>query len=122
MYNYLETQSKCNISEILKCYDNNVNYFSVGIVDKKFIQKDKENFCRRWPIIQYKLTGEISVENTENENTKIVEFYISFHTYSSRRGSISGIARNHLKVRKTSEGLKIIEDQQKVLNREKNPE
>jgi len=110
------------MSEILNLYHNHVNYFGVGIVDKSFIRRDKESYCQRWARIRYKLTGEIIVQDTEDEAIKLVEFYISFYTYSSKRGSILGTARNYLKIYKRSDEFKIIDEKQDVLSREKSSE
>ena len=120
VHTYLSTLNKRNIFEILNFYDSHVNYFSKGIVDKNFIRKDKEKYYQLWPIIRCELTSEIIVQDTEDESVKLVEFDINFYVYNPKRGSISGTARNYLKIRKTSVGPKIFDEKQQVFNREKN--
>ncbi|HLC15117.1 MAG TPA: serine/threonine-protein kinase, partial [Thermodesulfovibrionia bacterium] len=117
---YLNTINQCNVSKILSFYDDYVNYFDDGIVKKDFIRKDKENYCRRWPIVKNSLKGQIIVQNLSDESKKSVTFNIDFYVHNSERSvGISGTARNSLIIRKAKSELKIIEEKQKVLSRDK---
>ena len=117
---YLDILSRCNMSEISNLYDDYVDYFGLGRVNKGTIREDKENFCERWPTIRYELEGSIMSQDTNDEKIKLIEFPISFNVYNSKRlASMSGTARNYLMIHKLNGELKIIDEKQKVLRREK---
>jgi len=117
---YLNTTNQCNVSKILYLYDDYVNYFDEGMVNKDFIRKDKENYCHRWPIVQNSLKGQIIVQDLSDESKKSVTFHIDFYVHNSERSiSVSGTARNSWIIRKAKSELKIIDEKQKVLTRQK---
>jgi len=117
---YLNTQSRGNISALLNLYADVVNYFNEGDVIRDFIKQDKKNYYQRWPEVNNHLDGEVIIENTQDDNIKVVKFPINYRTHSlARKVVISGKAINTLTIRKTNGTIKIIDEKQEVLGREK---
>ncbi len=114
---YLEVSANCDMSEILNTYAEQVNYYGVGVVDKTFIRKDKNYFCKRWPIIQYNLAGEVNIIN-HHEASSAIEFLINFTVKNPPRAkSISGMAKHSLTLKTINGELKIFNEKQEVINR-----
>ena len=56
---YLQLNQDDSVSEIIKVYAEHVDYNDKGIVTRRAVKKDKENYFSRWPIRKFTLTGPI---------------------------------------------------------------
>lgn len=115
---YITLSNKGSITELLDLYANKVNYFDRGNVSKSIILQDKTSYYKRWPEIINTIEGEINITDTSDENIKQVTFYLSFYVHSPKRNqSISGNAKNTLKICKLNSELQIVSENQEVLKR-----
>lgn len=116
---YFKDTSNKNIDLILSHYGEEVDYFSKGIVDKRFIKKDKELYLRRWTAIKYTIEGQPETRDGSKVNSKIVKFNSTF-LVSSAKQTITGTAENTWTLEKINNEWRIVREKQRVLNREKN--
>ncbi len=59
VYRYLKLNQDDSVSNIIKVYAEHVDYNDKGIVTRRAVKKDKENYFSRWPIRKYTLKGPI---------------------------------------------------------------
>lgn len=117
---YLTLSNRGNVSELLKVYADHVNYFAAGVVDQDFIRQDKSTYYKRWEEVRNRLKGDLTIRDTTEKTIKLVIFEIDFRVHSPKREqSISGTARNTLKIQRIDDNWKIIDEQQKILSRKK---
>ncbi len=117
---YITISNQGDLSEILTMYAGKVDYFGKGVVDKAFIRKDKAYYYNRWEQVNSTLKGNIIIIDTPEEDVKLAEFSTDFWVHSAARGqTISGTARNTMKIRYTQKQFEIIDEKQEVLSRKK---
>ena len=115
-----QVSNNANIPEILSLYANQVNYFGAGVVSQDFIAKDKKNYYRGWPVVNYELHGDILIEDPYMTDAKQVSYDLKFNVRNPKRGKIStGIARNILQLKRINSELKIIDIKQQMIERRK---
>jgi hypothetical protein len=113
---YLTVSSDAGkLESLLSFYDDEVDYFGSGKVHKDFIRKDKKAYFRRWSEIDTKIAGEPKISVQDN-GMIIAAFQTSWMVKNSQK-RVSGTANNTWKLKKTSNGLKIIDEKQKVTSR-----
>lgn len=116
---FIRHGNRCNLDTLLSLYDEYVDYYEKGDVNKNFIQKDKENYCKRWSKIDNTLIGKTKAIDFA-ENVKVIVYDIHYQVFSSsRKEGISGTARNALAIERALRGWKVIGEKQRVLNRER---
>jgi hypothetical protein len=116
---YLSLMCSGNIAELMNCYAERVSFLNAGVRDKGFIRKDKQDYYRRWPIVQRSILGDIQVEDGSESGTKRVSFHTSFSVRSPARGaSISGTTVNTLILSMIDGSLRIIDEREEVESRE----
>jgi len=117
---YLAALNRGTIPDILALYDDSVDYFQSGTVTRSFIRRDKEEYYQRWSTVNNSLNGEITIWDSDDKGTKIVKFPISFDVYSPKQSwGVTGTAEITLKLRQINGDIKIIDEKQKVLSRNK---
>jgi hypothetical protein len=70
--------SKTPLSERIGYYAYKVDYFNAGVVDRKFIKKDRRRFEKHWHHIEYKLLSIDEIAVDSNEALASVRYTIAF--------------------------------------------
>jgi hypothetical protein len=105
-----------NISGILNCYANEVDYFGKGEVDKNFIRKDKDDYFKKWDDVKYQMEDNSLSITDLADNSKLAVFNFEYSVYSSERNKqLGGIAQSKIKIRQGENGLEIFDEKQKIL-------
>lgn len=115
---YVEDTAKRDLNLVLTHYDEQVDYFSKGIVRKDFIRRDKELYFKRWTTIVNTIEGTPKIE--DNFQGNIVVRFVSRFLVRNEKQTISGRADNTWTLRKVNSQWKIAGEQQQVLSRERN--
>ena len=115
--NYLTASSNNDLNTVLNYYAPVVDYFNIGVVNKKAIEKDKIDYFSRWPNKNYTVVGDIKIEDI-NMELKSVEFRMIFVVKNSKN-TIKGIADNKWQIKKINNEFKIVNEKQQVVSREK---
>jgi len=117
---YQSISNEGNINRIMNLYDDQVDYFNKGIVDKSYIAIDKQNYYNRWPKVTNTTNGNIYIENADEKDIKTVSFVIDFQVDSYRRRErVTGKAQTTLKVKISNDVIRIISEKQTVIKRQK---
>jgi ribosomal protein L40E len=106
-----------DIEKLLGYYAEIVDYYGKGRVTGDFIRKDKSLFFRKWTTIENSVVGELKLV-PEGNNIYTIQFDTAFMVQNSSK-SISGNADNTWRLLKTASGLKIIDEKQNVLSRDR---
>lgn len=118
VHQFLEASNRANPIRLLEFYADYVDYFGEGSVDKEFIYRDKQAYYKRWPKVSNALSGDIKVHDLDDPATRIVSFLIEFRVSSPARGAgVFGTAENVLQLRRIDGKIKILDEKQKVLSR-----
>ena len=113
---FLATANRGNPSDLLRLYDDRVDYFDRGVVGKDYILKDKQSYYRRWPEVVNRLLDDVVLGRTGRQDTATVSFNIAYQVRSPERGETkSGSAHNELQVRSVDGELKIVAERQRVV-------
>jgi hypothetical protein len=114
---YLAAQNSTNVAELLRFYADRVDYFDQKGVGKDFILKDKQNFYRRWPTVDNRLTSPVVVDRTPGDGSVQVSYTIKYRVSNPGRAeSKAGTARDELQLRRQNGDLLIVAQRQKVMN------
>ena len=114
---FLRDSSGDNLDELLTHYNDKVNYYAKGWVGKQFIYGDKEAYFRRWPHRAYELVSDIKISESNEDNSKVVQFTYKFHVWNENK-AIKGQADNRLKLQFESDMWRIVEEKGHVKSRE----
>jgi len=109
-------QSK-DIERSLGCYGEQVDYYSKGTVNKDFIRRDKGYYFRTWDKIRSSIDGDIVLIVIDQPDLRIAKFNSRFYVENARN-TASGTAENIWKIQKISNELKIVDEKQKILERD----
>ena len=113
---YMTANNNNDIRGLIDLYASRVDYFNAGTVTRDFIFKDKANYYKRWPEIQFELVS-LGEPKDLDGNRKQVTFTIRFDVYSrARQNGVRGMAENQLIVEQQDDRLKIVSDKQKVIH------
>ncbi|MEW6418073.1 MAG: hypothetical protein AB1480_08130 [Nitrospirota bacterium] len=116
--NYLRDSSGENLDALLTYYDERVNYYAKGWVNKKFIYSDKKAYFKRWPHRTYDLVSDIKIsDSNESSSSKVVQFTYDFHVWNDNK-TIKGQAENTFKLRSNNDAWHITDEKQNVINRD----
>jgi hypothetical protein len=114
----LQYSSSKDVSSILNCYDNYVNYFKLGTVSKNVISKDKYSFYKNWDVVHYSLIYNSLNINDIPDFSKVVVFEINYSAYSTLKNKTSeGIAESTFKIHRIGDELKIYDEKQRIISR-----
>jgi len=112
---YLTAVENRNVDSVISFYGNEVDYFKSGVVNKEFIRQDKSSYFKRWTMIKTTLMGEPQI-NLQGDDIVSVTFGTNWIVQNDKK-TIQGTADNTWRLRKTGEGLKIIDEKQTVTSR-----
>jgi hypothetical protein len=115
--NYLRDISNENLDALLTYYNDRVNYYAKGWVNKKFIYGDKKAYFKRWPHRTYELVSDIKISDSNEDSSKTVQFTYDFHVWNDNK-TIRGQAENTFKLRFDNDMWRITDEKQNVISRE----
>ena len=115
---YLDSLERGSEAALLGCYETRVDYYSAGIVGLDFIQKDKQNFLKKWRKLKYDVLEPVEVVYDQVPGTLTVRFVYQFSADSGKEVA-RGKAENIWKIKKIDGKLKIVGEKQKILSRER---
>lgn len=110
------TQSK-DVERALACYGEQVDYYSKGTVNKDFLRRDKTYYFRNWDKIQSSIDGDIVLIVIDQPDLKIAKFNSRFFVENTKN-TVSGRAENIWKIQKIDNKLKIVDEKQKIIERD----
>ncbi len=84
-----------------------VRYFSHGLREEAFINRDVSNYVKAWSKRKYTLLAPVSFRAADEAGETVVEFDISYHM-TGKRGVASGKTRNTWTIRLEEDELKIV--------------
>jgi hypothetical protein len=114
---YLAATEMKDVHRVLSYYADQVDYYSKGVVNKDYIRRDKLYYFKNWDRITCLVDGDIHLRDTDRDDTKIAEFK-SYYSVENARKSITGRAENTLTLQKINNRLQIIDEKQRILDRE----
>ncbi|MDB6152640.1 MAG: hypothetical protein JWL90_1093 [Chthoniobacteraceae bacterium] len=103
---YLEAAQQATPERENTLYGEEVNYFDSGKVSRKFIERDQQNYYRRWPRRQFTLIGEPEVK-VASQSEMSVRFVIRYSVQNAVESG-KGETENILRLRRDDSGLKIV--------------
>lgn len=84
-------------------YAESVDYFKYGVVDRAFIDKEKNEYAARWPVRKYSLLMGTLRANKMGENTIITTFRFSYRVANPER-SLKGEGAAEVTLQRTARG------------------
>jgi hypothetical protein len=115
----IEAMQSKDIERAVECYGDRVDYYSKGIVNKDFIRRDKGYYYRSWDKISSAIDGNIVLIVIDQPDLRIAKFNSRFYVQNAKN-TISGKAENIWKVQKIGNELKIVDEKQKIIERDAN--
>lgn len=113
----MDAVAEKDISAVLSCYADKVDYYSKGTVSREFVRKDKEHYFRRWDTIESSIDGNVVLIVTDQQDVKIAKFITSFNVRNDEK-SVSGKAENIWAIQRIDDDLKIVDEKQRILRSE----
>lgn len=113
----IDAAQKKDIERSLACYGEQVDYYSKGAVNKDFIRRDKGYYFRNWDRITSSIDGDIVLIVIDQPDLKIAKFNSRFFVENAKN-TVSGRAENIWKIQKIGNELKIVDEKQKIIERD----
>ena len=113
----LEATQRKDLERALACYADRVDYYAKGTVNKDFLRRDKGYYFRNWDKIRSSLDGDIVLIVIDQPDLKIAKFNSRFLVENSK-STVSGRAENIWKIQKIGNELKIVDEKQKIIQRD----
>jgi ketosteroid isomerase-like protein len=111
----LEAAASGDAQRVLPFYADRVDYYAMGAVGPDVIRKDKQAYHQRWPDIQLQLDGDVSVEDGNAPNTKLVRYRCVYHVGSAARNvHATGTTTTTLVVTLIDGALRIVDQKESV--------
>jgi ketosteroid isomerase-like protein len=111
----LEAAASGDAQRVLPFYADRVDYYAMGAVGPDVIRKDKQAYHQRWPDIQLQLEGDVSVEDGNAPNTKLVRYRCVYHVGSAARNvHATGTTTTTLVVTLIDGALRIVDQKESV--------
>jgi hypothetical protein len=104
---YLRDGETMDIAAQTRYFAYPVRYFTHGLKDASFVERDVRNYCKKWTYRQYALTEPVSFSASANENETDVVFTIEFDV-RNKKHHVSGKTRNFWTLRAEGDELKIV--------------
>lgn len=114
---YIDNANKGYIYDLEKMYANEIKSYSNIAYSKEKVFKDKKNYLDKWNIIQMKLIDFESIEIIDNYNGYYIKYKINFLVYNTKK--MNGIKGTAINTFVLNNDMKIIEEQQDILDRDK---
>lgn len=108
---YLRDAESPDVATQVKYFTFPVRYFDHGLVSEQFVERDTNNYVKRWPERKYTLTGPVNFFASARDAETEVEFTISFDLRSPQRkarNKAAGRTRNWWTIQAAGEDLKIV--------------
>lgn len=112
----MDAVEKKDINRSLACYEDQVDYYTKGPVNRDFIKKDKGYYFRAWDRIRSWLDGDVVVIVIDQPDLRIAKFISGFDVENAKV-RITGRAENIWKIRKAGNQLRIVDEKQRVIER-----
>ena len=111
---YLRDGETMDVAAQVRYFTYPVEYFDHGPQGASFVEKDVQNYVKRWPERHYTLLQPVTFVASSKEGETIVEFPIS---YTVKRGEkvAAGKTKNTWSIRPEGEELKIVAIQEQRL-------
>ncbi len=113
----IEVMQSKDIEHALECYGDQVDYDSKGMVNKDFIRRDKGYYFRNWDTVRSSIDGDVVLIVIDQPDLRIAKFNSRFYVQNSKN-TVSGRAENVWKVQKIGNELKIVDEKQKIIERD----
>lgn len=111
----LEAAASGDAQRVLPFYADRVDYYAMGAVGPDVIRKDKQAYYQRWPDITLQLDGDVSVEDGNAPNTKLVRYVSVYHVGSAARNvHATGTTTTTLVVTLIDGRLRIVDQKESV--------
>lgn len=117
IYRCMDAVQDKDLNRSLACYADEVDYYSKGLVNRDFIRKDKGYYFRNWDRISASVEGDVVVIIIDQPDLRIAKFISTFEVENSK-GTVRGKAENVWKIQRFAQGLKIVDEKQRILARE----
>lgn len=117
LVDYIDYTNKGYIGKLEEFYANEIKSFSNANYSKEKVFKDKKDYFKRWDIVQVRLLDIESIDKEDNTENYIIKYNIEFLVYNTR--TIKGIRGKALNTLVLNNNMKIIEEQQSILNKNK---
>lgn len=119
---YFDANNREDIPALLEHYAEPVNYYKETGASKSMIRFDKEDYFKLWPQLNYALSGDIVINDTDKAYIKTVEIPFEFQVYNPERETeykgLRGRAVRLLTLKVIpNEGLKIIQEREHVFKK-----
>ncbi len=114
---YLHVYESGDIESLLDFYGPNIQFFTMGKVDKNVVRKELHYYFNRWPSRRRVVTGPISISDTGDSSVKRVEYTYEYRVEKGAK-SKSGFARDSYLLSISPEGeVRIVGENSEVLKR-----
>jgi hypothetical protein len=110
---YIAAETSGNIEGLLSLYDDRVEFHQYKLAGHDYIRNYRQQFFEQWKKVETTLLGPIEI-NWSDTTTVNVTFVTSIHVVEPALDN-PGETRNHLTLRVTNGGLKIVHEHQDVL-------
>jgi hypothetical protein len=117
IHDCMEAMQSKDTERALECYGDQVDYYSKGTVNKDFIRRDKGYYYRNWDKIGSSIDGDIVLIVIDQPDLRIAKFNSRFYVQNAKN-TVSGRAENIWKVQKIGNELKIVDEKQKIIERD----
>jgi hypothetical protein len=117
VHDCIEAMQSKNIERAVECYGDRVDYYSKGTVNKEFISRDKGYYYRNWDKINSSIDGDIVLIVIDQPDLRIAKFNSRFYVQNAKN-TASGRAENIWKIQKIGNELKIVDEKQKIIERD----
>jgi hypothetical protein len=104
---YLRAGETQDVVAQVRYYAFPVEYFDHGAVDERFVEKDTNNYVKRWPERKYTLTAPVTFLASGKDGETNVEFTIAFNV-RNKNHAVSGKTKNFWTIRPGGDDLKIV--------------
>ena len=106
---YLRLNMSNSVDEVTQLYDDNVEFYKKGIVNKYFIINDKTSYFNKWPQRSYNLSSDIKIYKVNNYDKWKARFNYTYSVSNSKR-NLNGEAWCELIFKNVNGTLKIISE------------
>lgn len=113
---YLRLNMSNSVGEVLQLYDDNVDFYKKGIVNKSFILNDKTSYFNKWPQRFYNLSSDIKIYKVNNYGKWKAKFNYTYSVSNSKR-TLKGEAWCELVFQNKNGSLKIISEKGGIIKK-----
>ena len=105
-----------DLGSLMSLYGPRVSYFSRGLVTRDVVRKDRQAYMRSYDHLSFAVEGPLDIR-PDGDLTQ-VQYIVRYSVHSPARSIvISGTARTTLLLQRTGEGIKIVGENQSMVER-----